>query len=470
MNMQGGCGMNMPPPMPPPMAPPMNNMSPPMNLPAGMVLSQVEGLWRSDGSRIQIDGHGYATYDGEHYNGLDLIQQGQLIGREDGWQVCPFTSNNVQLVWKKRGNDDLIWKKETEEDLIAERFRVQDVKEVCERYKISPDLSRQLEEQLRGRPQSFEGDLETIDDALSGAKMPGAVLMLKLKEMSRNTFCGMPANFKLIQSMATKYGLEPEAMNAMTRALVPLGKAKSKLALSHLDSHLERSNTTSATVLEKIPMLKAGQEIGIATHAAVQGSQLWEMQKMGEDMQRDEEERRRKADDSERIRQLELQKEYERRNERDQGRGDRDDRGGKDRSRGRRDSSRDRRGGGGGRDERRGGDRDGGRGRGRDSRDKGRKEDDRDRGRRRSRSRSRSDRGRKKDRDEKKSSRDRDRRDDRDKGDKDRDRDRDRDKSRDKSEKKESKEGRDDKDKDDGDKKEGGSDAGKDDGHDSSGR
>merc|ERR1712217_26019 len=109
----------------------------------------------------------------------------------------------------------------------------EEVQEVCAKYKISSDLSRQLEEQLRVRPLTFEGDLETIDDALAAAKMPGAVLMLKLKEMSRGQFVGMPANFKLIQALATKYNLEPEAMNSLTSALVKLGRARARVAIEH---------------------------------------------------------------------------------------------------------------------------------------------------------------------------------------------------------------------------------------------
>merc|ERR1719215_1357649 len=108
-----------------------------MNLPPGMVVAQAEGSWVSDGARVEIQLNGCALYDGEHYNGLDLVQQGQLIGRQDGWQVCPFTSNQMQLVWKKRGFDNLVWKRETGDDSVADRFTAEEVWEVCQKYKIS---------------------------------------------------------------------------------------------------------------------------------------------------------------------------------------------------------------------------------------------------------------------------------------------------------------------------------------------
>merc|ERR1711920_313119 len=119
---------------------------------------------------------------------------------------------------------------------------------------------------MRLRNQTFEGDLETIDEALGAAKMPGAVLMLRLKEMQQGTFCGMPPNHKLIQNMAQKFSIDltSQAMNELTVQLVKLGKEKGKVALSHLNSHLERSGNPSHAILEKLPIMRSGQELGLS--------------------------------------------------------------------------------------------------------------------------------------------------------------------------------------------------------------
>mmetsp|Transcript_22065 Transcript_22065/g.61815 ORF Transcript_22065/g.61815 Transcript_22065/m.61815 type:complete len:302 (-) Transcript_22065:217-1122(-) len=247
----------------------------------------------------------------------------------------------------------------------------------------------QLEEELRMRPRTFEGDLETIEEELKTAKSAAAVLALKVKELQQNMFIGKPANYKMIEEIAIKFNIDAKATNELTRQLTLLGKEKAKTALKQLTMHLERSNKTSAMVMLKLKLLREGKEIGVPTQGPSPGSYLWEMQRVGKEMEREEREKRLA--------------ERAKARSRDRG-GDRD----------RRDRSRDRdyeRGRGGGRrhDDR---DRDGERDRDRD-RDRGRGPDDRGRDREADRG-SRRDSGRDRHDDREYERGGRDRRDDRD--------------------------------------------------------
>lgn len=179
-------------------------------------------------------------------------------------------------------------------------FPIAGVQEFRKRYpSITDEVIQALEYQLRRRPTSFEGDLETVEEALRDPrreKAPITVLIAKIKEMQNGTFTGVPANHKLLQEMATKFEIDAKALNVLTEHLGKIGKEKAKTAIAHLITHLERSNKPSAMVMVQLKKLRAGEEIGESNQKASQGSKLWEQQKAEKEKEDLEKEREREAD------------------------------------------------------------------------------------------------------------------------------------------------------------------------------
>merc|ERR1712061_849158 len=97
------------------------------------------------------------------------------------------------------------------------------VREFCDKFRIADHFGLMLDAQLQKRYKTYEGDLETLDEALSDSRSPAALLMTKIKEMQQGSFIGMPANHKHIVALQVKFSLDKSAMNRMTEALVNMG-------------------------------------------------------------------------------------------------------------------------------------------------------------------------------------------------------------------------------------------------------
>jgi len=252
-------------------------------------------------------------------------------------------------------------------------------------YTIIPDVAFQaLEVQLRRRPLTFEGDLETVELTLEKTKKPPAkVLIEKLREMQLGTFASYPPNYKMLKEISENFDLDSKAMNALTTTTAKMKKDAAKEVILQLTSHLERSNKPSAMVIIKIVKLKNGEEIGYSTQNASVGSYLWDLEKAEKEKQDWDAKGKKTSNDDQRHSERERRdrsrgREYDRDRGSDRDRGDRD-RGRRDDTGGRRDDREKRDNGRDTENDRDGGrNRDGDRQRSR-SRDRGRRPDDRDR-------------------------------------------------------------------------------------------
>lgn len=287
-----------------------------------------------------------------------------------------------------------------------------DVQDFCDKFQIEPKMARMLNDELHKRPDTWEGDLLSLYEILENARVPGGLLMVKIKEMQNGTFVGKPKPDKDIVDLGKKYKLDDAAVQRLTEVLK--NREDRKGEMEKIERHLKASNKPSALVMMLLGKLRKGEDIGEPDFKPAPGSYAWEKEVRPDAAKKDRErgDRDRRSRDRDR--------------DRDRDRRSRD----RDRDRGRRSRSRDRK------------------------RSKSRSRDRRDKSRDRNKSRSR-DRDRRRSKSKKKDrSRDRDR--DRDKGKKsksrDRAKDKDRSRSKDKDKRKDKSRSR-DKDSRDGKKK-----------------
>merc|ERR1712032_366767 len=116
------------------------------------------------------------------------------------------------------------------------------VKELCQHFHIDDQVASLLDAQLKKRPKTFEGDVETVWEALTLAKSPGAQLMKIIKDLQQGTFAGHAPNYKQIQAMGQMFKLDELAMEKLTDVLVKMGADRAKKTIPELARHLECSN------------------------------------------------------------------------------------------------------------------------------------------------------------------------------------------------------------------------------------
>jgi len=143
-----------------------------------------------------------------------------------------------------------------------------------------------LDREMRKRPKTYEGDLDTLEEEFQadvpaarmmkpergfGSKKqqnntfqidPGERMMMKIREIQQGSFKGKPANYKLLADLETKFKLDEKSMEALTRTLMRVGKEQGKVSLNELDSHLENSNKPSAMVMKKLAKIKEKESLG----------------------------------------------------------------------------------------------------------------------------------------------------------------------------------------------------------------
>lgn len=197
------------------------------------------------------------------------------------------------------------------------------VQKLCDHYEIKEEkLLRLLDHQVHVRPETIDGDIESLYEVLKNARSPPALLMVKIKEMQDGTFVGKIAVDKEIEDVAQKFKLDDQAKTKLMEGLAKHSKDRKK-DLENLVSHLECSNKPSAMVMIMLSKMRKGEEIEKCKHDPAPGSYKWDlMVKRSDRGDRDRRDGGRDRRDGDRRE----------RDDRDRYRGDRDRR-----SRGRRD-------------------------------------------------------------------------------------------------------------------------------------
>jgi len=208
-----------------------------------------------------------------------------------------------------------------------------DVQELCEHFNIEDRHLQRLNEIMKNRKDTFEGDMLKLWEKLEDAREPAGLLVVKMREMEEGTFIGKTKIDPQLAEMVKKYNLDSTAELRLSDILARFDPQKKSERYEELNKHLEVSNRPSAMVMMLLRKLSENQPLGRPGPPAP-GSYL-------DRKQREQKEAAEKNKDRDRERRGGGDRDKDRDKEKDK---DRDrDRDRKDRDRDRRSRSRSRR-------------------------------------------------------------------------------------------------------------------------------
>lgn len=137
-----------------------------------------------------------------------------------------------------------------------------DVQELCDHFEIEDRHLQRLNEIMKGRQDSFEGDMLKLWEKLEDAREPAGLLVVKMREMEEGTFVGKQKADKQLADMVKKFGLDNMAEARLADILSRFDDDKRKGMYEELERHLEVSNRPSAMVMMLLKKLSAGEGLG----------------------------------------------------------------------------------------------------------------------------------------------------------------------------------------------------------------
>lgn len=152
-----------------------------------------------------------------------------------------------------------------------------DVQELAEHFQLDERIAKQLDEIMKTRAETFEGDLIALWDILETARNPAGLLHVKIKEMQDGTFVGLPKLAKDVRDMSRMYQLDDQATRKLAEALEKRAATR-KEDVELLHKHLETSNKPSARVMMMLGKLRTGQPLGDPDQRIAKGSYLDRME------------------------------------------------------------------------------------------------------------------------------------------------------------------------------------------------
>jgi len=148
-----------------------------------------------------------------------------------------------------------------------------DVQELADHFGLDERITRQLDEELKKRPVTWEGDLLALWDILKDARSPQGLLHAKIREMQANTFVGQPTMDKDMEELQRKYQLDDQATRKLAEVLQKRSATREQdVELMH--RHLETSNKPSARVMMMLGKLRSGEPLPEPDKRIAPGSYL----------------------------------------------------------------------------------------------------------------------------------------------------------------------------------------------------
>jgi len=148
-----------------------------------------------------------------------------------------------------------------------------DVQDLADHFGLDERITRQLDDELKKRPVTCEGDLLALWDILKDARSPQGLLHAKMREMQANTFVGQPTMDKDMEEMQRKYQLDDQAIRKLAEVLQKRSATREQdVELMH--RHLETSNKPSARVMMMLSKLRSGEPLPEPDKRIAPGSYL----------------------------------------------------------------------------------------------------------------------------------------------------------------------------------------------------
>jgi len=148
-----------------------------------------------------------------------------------------------------------------------------EVQEFADHFNLDDRITKQLDEELKLRPDTFDGDLIALWDILETARNPAGLLSVKIKEMQDGIFVGQPKVDKDIKDMQKKYRLDDQATRKLAEALQNRPNTR-KEDIELIHKHLETSNKPSARIMMMLGKLRSGDPLGEPDKRVAPGSYL----------------------------------------------------------------------------------------------------------------------------------------------------------------------------------------------------
>lgn len=173
-----------------------------------------------------------------------------------------------------------------------------DVQELADHFGLDERITKRLDDEMKNRPDSFEGDIAALYDILETARSPAGLLSVKIKEMQDGTFIGLPKMDPDIKDFKKKYELDDQAVRRLAEAKA-IRKVTWHTDVELLHRHLETSNKPSARIMMMLGKLRSCEPLGDPETRIAPGSYLDRMQRQAE---REKAERRDRDRDRRRSR------------------------------------------------------------------------------------------------------------------------------------------------------------------------
>lgn len=137
-----------------------------------------------------------------------------------------------------------------------------EIQELCDKFHIEDRHVKELNKIMEKRQETFQYDLEKLENKLERAKEPNGLLVAKMHEMKEGTFQGMIPPCKAQLEMADKYSLDHAAISKLADILGRYDEAKKLAYLDELKKHLEVSARPSAMVMTMLRKICDGTSLG----------------------------------------------------------------------------------------------------------------------------------------------------------------------------------------------------------------
>mmetsp|Transcript_10455 Transcript_10455/g.29076 ORF Transcript_10455/g.29076 Transcript_10455/m.29076 type:complete len:284 (-) Transcript_10455:150-1001(-) len=146
-----------------------------------------------------------------------------------------------------------------------------EVDELAEHFGLDERITKRLDDEMRKRTESLDGDIAALWDVLEAARNPAGLLAVKIQEMQDGIFVGKAKLDKDLAELVKKFKLDDTAAMKLAGVLMAR-KDRRKEDLEQLDRRLETSNKPSAMVMMLLPKLRSGEPVGEPDRAPAPGS------------------------------------------------------------------------------------------------------------------------------------------------------------------------------------------------------
>lgn len=136
-----------------------------------------------------------------------------------------------------------------------------DVQELCDNFNFEERQARRLNEIMKGRQDTFEGDMMKLWEKLEEARNPTGLLVVKMREMEEGTFIGKKCD-KELNRLVKKYALDDEAEDKLSDILARHTPEKKAEYYIDLEKHFEVSSRPSAMAMLLLKKLARGDPLG----------------------------------------------------------------------------------------------------------------------------------------------------------------------------------------------------------------